>query len=750
MPANPGAHPTGPESSRRLSSAWWGAPALLVPLLTGILLSWHSLSDLDIWFHLRAGRDLLAGHGVTSTNLYSFTEPNHPWVNHEWMFQALTALTGPSGAVPSTTEAVPDVMGWNLMRSFLTLLLVLTLIGGDGGWDRLRGRSGSAAAAWSGVPILVGLLLLWPRLTIRPELFSYLFFVVLVRGVEQVFRRPGPLATGAREPAAHHPDRWTHLIDPRRPAGRVILLTIIWAQFHGFASLVPLVLLLGWMLNPAQIRLNPLETPSRGSQRRRGIILVGLSLIALTLTPNGWNGLLMPVRALGQFSQNQVDLRTTVSELVPLQDSPNSLALTIAVYRACLVWGLIWIVGTWGKVSLLRILVFALAGVAAWSNQRSIGFFGVAFILLHAGAGSHPWRFHPPGRLPALRPGVLAVIGLAITLLAAGFMWPRILNDDFYLKEGVGRRFGSGLTPAHYQFKAMATLASQKNPPVFANLDAAAFLLANTSARPFIDGRTEAYSPGLWSEYLVIKRGDEQSLKHLSQRAVSSVCLATGSGAFDRLADRLLISPTWDLWTAEGAGLLFRPRGSAKVAPMPSSPSVRRGILEQAALKTLALDGGESSARNADFCLAAGRLYRFADNDERREAAYRRGLDFKSNHPTLNHNLGNLLLNRNEFQEALTHFQAALAVNPRLVGSALNAGVCQMRLGRPADAAQSFRRAVALDSGRFEGWVNLSAAYLGSGDRKGAISAIKRALEIRPADSRLQQRLRELNLGARN
>lgn len=68
-----------------------------------------------------------------------------------------------------------------------------------------------------------------------------------------------------------------------------------------------------------------------------------------------------------------------------------------------------------------------------------------------------------------------------------------------------------------------------------------------------------------------------------------------------------------------------------------------------------------------------------------------------------------------------------------------------MRLGNPADAARSFRRAASLDPGRFEAWVNLSSARLASGDRKGAVTALEKALEIRPRDQRLQQRLREIS-----
>ncbi len=727
--------------------AWWGILSLLIPVLTGLLLSWHSLGDLDIWFHLRAGRDLLDGQGVTSVNRYSFSEPDHPWVNHEWMFQVLTSLTGPETPPSGEGFESPDVIGWNLMRSALTLLFLLTILGGDKGVSRLLGREGPSAAAWMGVPILAGLLLLWPRLTIRPELFSYLFFVLLVRWSEQYFLiSPSDPARGpADEKSSNAP--WRTLFDPRRPAGRIFLLTVIWAQFHGFASLTPLVLLMCGLLAPIQIRLFP-GKHQRGPGMSRAAVLVFLTLIALILTPNGWNGLLLPIRALGQFSQSQVDLRSTISELVPLRESPNSLGLTITAFRVSLVWGFVWIVATFGRVGLLRILVFALAAFAAWTNQRSIGIYGVAFMLLHTGAGGHPWRFPLPRGISSLPAKLIPIIGLTATLFIAGLFWPHIINDDFYLREGVGRRFGTGVNPVHYPLTAAKTMASQESRNYFANLDAAAFLLANTTGRIFIDGRTEAYSTDLWAEYLDIKRGDEKALGLLANKyRVDAVCLATGGGSFDQLAIQLLNSSGWDLWTAEGAGLLFRP---AKPTDNGNDHRYDHDVLLQAAARTEAEADRGSPARRADICLAAGHLYMFAGNIEQREAAFQRGLSFRPDHPTLNHNLGNLLLDRQRFREALLHFKVALEKNGRLAGSALNAGVCHMRLGNPDEAAGFFRKAAAIDPKRFEAWVNLSVALQGSGDRTGAVRALEKALELRPRDPRLQQRLRELKGGTRN
>jgi len=749
MPASAATNKAQAGHGRRASVNWWGAFPLLIVMVTGLLFSWHSLSDLDIWFHLRSGRDLLAGQGMTAVNHYSFSEPDHPWVNHEWMFQILAAVTGPELSSPPAGDFQPDVTGWNVLRSSLVLLLLLTLLLGDGGTARILGRESRPAAAWSGAIVMAGLLLLWPRMTIRPELFSYIFFVLLIRWAEQFFRASTVAAASAPAGPTSRRLNWRAFVDPRRPGGRVFMLTVAWAQFHGFASLVPLVLLLGGILAKVQARWYPGRTPPhhRTPAFRRTAILVCLTLIALALTPNLWNGLLMPIRAIGQFSQSQVDLRTIISELVPLQESPNSLGLTIMVFRASLVWGIMWIVATAGRVSLLRILVFALAALAAWTNQRSIGFYGVAFILLHLGMDGNSWRLPLARRIPSVPPVLSAVVGLTVTLLAASWLWPSLMADDFYLREGVGRRFGSGLNPAQYPVTAAAAMGRLDPPRYFANLDAAAFLLAHTSGKIFIDGRTEAYSADLWEEYIGIKRGDEKALQLLAGRRVDTICLATAGASFDRLVFRLLNSPDWDLHTAEAAGLLFGHARENAALATPSGSEEGKDLLVQAGLRTLTAAGVGPSTRRADLCLAAGQLFSYAGSQIKQEEAYRRGLSYKSDHPTLNHNLGNLLLDRQRFQEALHHFHDALGVNPRLAGSALNAGVCQMRLGRLDEAVISFRRAADIDSDWFEAWVNLSTALFRSGNRDDAIEALEKAQKLKPADPRLEQRLRQWKLG---
>jgi len=49
-------------------------------------------SDPDLWGHLRYGLDWLSTFSVHTTDVYSFTS-DRPWINHEWLAEALYAFT---------------------------------------------------------------------------------------------------------------------------------------------------------------------------------------------------------------------------------------------------------------------------------------------------------------------------------------------------------------------------------------------------------------------------------------------------------------------------------------------------------------------------------------------------------------------------------------------------------------------------------------------------------------------------------
>lgn len=707
--------------------------SLAIPVILAVLLSWHSLGDADIWLHDRVGRDLLAGRGAPSQADLSFSDTDRRWHNHEPLFQVLVALTGPGdGATP------PEVRGWNVLRTILGAGIMLLLALGDGRWRRVRSGDGPGpGATWWAAPLLVGLLLLWPRLILRPELLSFVFFVLAIRGIEGALRS---------RPAGH----WSAWIDPRRSFGALFWLTVVWAWSHGFAAMMPVLWLVGGILARLQNRLPGYRAGRKNSDTYAsgtigaGRWAIGLLLLlgALALTPGGPAGIVYPLRALGQFGGETVDLRRVISELAPLLETRNTLHWTLLAFRVSLVWAAIWIVVSWGRVSLLRIVLFVLTAVAAVLAQRNLGFYALAFCLLHTGAapGSRDdgWRLGPLRRIAV--PGPLIGASGLLLVLGAATGWGLLLaGDGFYLREGVGRRFGGGMTPAQYAFASVDDLRERSSERVFANLAATALVLDRTSAHLFIDGRTEAYRPARWNEYLAVRRGGDSALRQLARMKVDAVLVGGGGRAFSGLTTDLRASGRWRLERAEEAGWLFGRAGGGHTAAADSATLRSQAAAAEAAL--LPLEHTLRPARFADRSLAVSRLWKKAGAMERSEAMLRRGLQARPDHPTLLHNLGNLLLEKKRYPAAEDCFSQALAMNPALAGSALNLGVCLMSEHRPEEAAKAFARATRIDPDLFEAWANLAMALEQTGRRGEAVRALERAVALRPNDRQLRRML---------
>lgn len=691
-----------------LSSVW---------VMAGFL-GWHSLTDLDIWFHLRVGKDLLAGAAWPHVNTYSFTQPDFTWLNHEWLFQIIAAWTGPDSALDPQ-----NINGWNLLRLVLILILMATLLLGDGCLRALRQRQTTLRPTVSAFITLLSLFLIWTRFNLRPELISYILFVLFVRTAEAHYRRPTPTSVWRDQ------SLW-----------RLFALIWLWAQCHGFAAIGPVLLIV-------LIVSRLFESGPRWPWRWQLAPLL-VTLMALLLTPNLWRGLLYPIQALTHLSSDTADLSHTVSELVPLLRTANSLGLTLLIFQISLVWSFVFIVMSWRRVSLFRVAILVMTAAAAFASQRNLALYGLAFVLLHTGYRSTTtplwWRHYWLAKLSRLRfkqfaAGLVPGLGVAVILGTVIWWVPEVVSDDFYLQEGLGRRFGGGTTPATYPWQAARAISDPESDHTFANLGAAAFLLGTTDARVWIDGRTEAYPAQQWADYLKLRQAGEGALAILNRDRVQAVVLALSSGSFRKLAADLLASPSWIVTAADGGGLLFVHLSE----PMESDAD---SLLREAAGR-LESQISRNATRTADNALAAAVLYELCEAKPEAKLALSNGLKLRADHPTLNHNLGTILLAEGDFSGALAHFETAFANNKRLAGSVLNAGVCLMRLRQPEAAAKKFRRSLAIDEKQLGSWMNLAMALRQIGQTEKAENALKKALALQPENARLQDLLNQWQRG---
>ena len=679
---------------------------LVVPLLTGALLSWHSLGELDVWLHQRAGQDILAGEGLPDTNSYSYTQPDHPWTNHEWLFQVLIAATG-----PGANDLEAGINRWVILRLLLTLLLLTILLVGDRPW-----RAPPLRLFWVAPGIFLGVAMLWPRILLRPELVSYALMILLIRFAEL----PALGAWSVRT-----------LISVRSREGKAFWTTLIWAQFHGFSALAPFIWLLAGLLG-----FIPHSGFSRTSPARLSAGTVIL-LLALILTPNGWQGLVYPLLALGQFFSATVDIQSNISELQPLLQTHDGLNLTLLAFQLSLVWGVLYTVLEWPRRNLLRTSLWLLAAVATLGAQRNLGFYALTFTLMQTEGSHQPILNSWSARIKKKIPGLAAVLPVVMVLAGATWFFTALVSDDFYLAEGQSRRFGSGPSVARFPFQAADILSRTPGTRVFANVDAASMTLSRGKAQVFIDGRTEAYSPNQWLQYQTLRQAGGEGLKILDQCRTQGILLSLGGRAFHPLLHALLESPQWSVLHADPAAVLLRrskqPASSAEVNALAAFALQKQPIPESSLSKT----------RQADLLAAEATLLNLAGLADEGESRLRQGLELRPTHPLLNHNLGNLLLQKGQTRPAVKYFQQALQTNPRLSGSALNAGVCLMKMGEFQEAEKMFARAAELQPDNFQTWVNRSLALQQLGRHQEAYDAMKEAVRLNPDNPRLRQVLQE-------
>jgi len=139
-------------------------PVTMIPAWIGVffvLLTTNA--DPDLWEHLRFGLDALAAHGLTTIDPYSYTS-DIPWLNHEWLSEVVIAAAyqafGSAGLVATKMTFI--------IATFALLAPVLR----------------RAPELWRWPSTLLTVLGVTPiALTVRPQLWTMLFVVVLCRAL---------------------------------------------------------------------------------------------------------------------------------------------------------------------------------------------------------------------------------------------------------------------------------------------------------------------------------------------------------------------------------------------------------------------------------------------------------------------------------------------------------------------------------------------------------------------------------------
>ena len=240
-----------PRRQPRTFTAWptlgqlWTFLAVALPALAALLVP---MPAVDLAYQLRAGADILAGHGIPTVDTWTFTAAGAPWLDQQWGAQVV--LAGVFQAAGWTGLAV-------LRATLVALAFWLLLAALRTRWSLASVRAGGSAIASSArtatLIVLGAFAVAAPALALRPQLFAIVLFAATLLILV---------------------DRTAH---PRR-LWLIPLIAAAWANLHGSFPLVVVLVGLVWLDEVALMRE---PTPAGQPRRRLPARLLGSTGIAL-------------------------------------------------------------------------------------------------------------------------------------------------------------------------------------------------------------------------------------------------------------------------------------------------------------------------------------------------------------------------------------------------------------------------------------------------------------------------------------
>jgi hypothetical protein len=521
--------------------------AFVVLALLVFAASFTPAADNDLWWHLAAGREMLARRSFLFVDPFTLSAAGRPWIDVHWLFQL-------------------GVLGLYQWHGLVALVVAKAILVSAGACVLLATVRRSASDPDVATPLFVvgmGAAMFFARhlILVRPVVVTLLFLALFLLIIEA-------FARGA-------------------PARRLLwlpLLQIVWVNSQGLFALGPALIAAYAAGGAISARVAPRarELPPQGTRRLAGA--AGLCLAACLVTPYGLAGFSLPLRLLLRLTPADGNVfSANIAENVPPwlleRSAPGlmlpffvalglcGLSLAIALRRRQLVVG--------------RGLVMALFALLAWlANRNVLLFFWMATplaVLNVAPAladGLARLRTRAPVALVrwSTRGTVAAALGTLIALVAVAHARETPIAEPapFRIPAGAVAHLGARLPAAG----APARIFTADHYGGFVTW--ALF----PRALPFIDTRLVLHSADEYAEYLGLldnpPRWDEFARR---QRFDHALLPAAFPDRYLGLIQHLAASPNWRLVYTDGTEVLFTSAAAGEPAVDLDDPAVVHGLL---------------------------------------------------------------------------------------------------------------------------------------------------------------------------
>jgi len=458
----------------------------LIILGLGLLaMAARGVHDPDVWWHLRAGQEIVTSHHVPHQDSFSYTRYGQPWVAHEWLTEALFYL-------------VFRAAGW----AGLTVMFAAVI----GGTFLLLYRQCAGRPYIAGLATALGAIATIPSWGVRPQMISLLLATIvlgLLRQAEQQSPKQGRLLW------------WL-------PA-----LLLLWVNLHGAFLLGPALMALtlaGWAL---EAWLGLTNWPQARVRLRRLGLALGACLLVIPFNPNGWEIYRYPFQTLQS--------RTMMQYIVEWA-SPNFHSVDFKPLLGLLLLTWLVVAVSRKRPSPTQILLLLATAYAALSSARHVPIFVLVAVPILAQSLqelAERRKWFSPAAETSPPPAKLA-FNLVLILAMSGF---------------AGLRFyqviqSQAATETKYYPQAAAKFVAQKHvpAPMFNYYDWGGYFIFKLypQYRVFIDGRADLYG-SLMDTFSETANGQGNWREALEKYQVRTVVVPPTSG----LAGLLRLDGEW-------------------------------------------------------------------------------------------------------------------------------------------------------------------------------------------------------------
>ena len=434
----------------------------------GVLYS-YPLYDMDLWWHLATGRHIAETGRLLDSDPFNFTSGTdlglrQVLLNGYWLGQLLLYFVWVLG-------------GEGGLQVAKVLLPVLAL--GLVAWGATRIHRAATGATL--IVLVLGVLVVYDFIGLRPQLFTFVMVIAVVLALESLTRR--------------------HESQDRLGAIWLVLplLMLLWANLHrGFMIGTVLIGLFAVSWAAAMVRARSAWRPSD----KRYLLVLGLGIVASLLNPAG----VLPYIELLRFEGSV--LQSRVTEYLSPITMANRGAMLWAYWVYLLAGALITIV-TARRAPLRRTLVFVVLAAASLRAFRYVPLFVLATAPAMASSLSSmiPKRA-AVGKLMRVIP-IPAVAGLLVFAVA-------VHGDN------VSMALKHRVLPGRYPEDALRFLQQHlpQPSPIFNHYDWGGYISwRHPEWRTFIDGRVlnmdvfEDYRATLWNPEAAFGLLDKYAIK---------------------------------------------------------------------------------------------------------------------------------------------------------------------------------------------------------------------------------------------